>query len=152
MRSIDSYLDEYAESHQNPVNVKIHNVCVPAIMWSVLGFLHTFPLTENLRVSHLVAFAALVYYGFFGRPRISIAMSVLVILMVLSFSIVPELRWVSVAVFVAAWVGQFYGHRVEGKKPSFFKDLLFLLIGPVWVVEKWFGKLSRLTYFGKNAG
>jgi uncharacterized membrane protein YGL010W len=35
-----------------------------------------------------------------------------------------------------AWIGQFYGHKIEGKKPSFLKDLEFLLIGPLWVIQK----------------
>ena len=37
--------------------------------------------------------------------------------------------------FVLAWIGQFIGHKVEGKKPSFFKDLQFLLIGPAWLMS-----------------
>jgi uncharacterized membrane protein YGL010W len=40
--------------------------------------------------------------------------------------------------FIIAWIGQFYGHKIEGKKPSFFKDLQFLLIGPAWVFKKMF--------------
>jgi uncharacterized membrane protein YGL010W len=32
-------------------------------------------------------------------------------------------------------VGQFIGHKIEGKKPSFFKDILFLLIGPLWLLS-----------------
>ena len=42
----------------------------------------------------------------------------------------------SLAIFVIAWIGQFYGHKLEGKKPSFLKDLQFLLIGPAWVIKK----------------
>ena len=41
----------------------------------------------------------------------------------------------SLGIFVLAWIGQFYGHKVEGKKPSFFKDLQFLLIGPLWTIK-----------------
>ena len=44
----------------------------------------------------------------------------------------PWLVWA--IVFVVAWIGQFIGHKIEGKKPSFFKDLLFLLIGPLWLL------------------
>jgi uncharacterized membrane protein YGL010W len=40
----------------------------------------------------------------------------------------------SVSVFVIAWIGQFVGHKIEGKKPSFFDDLRFLLIGPLFVL------------------
>lgn len=43
--------------------------------------------------------------------------------------------------FVFAWIGQFYGHKVEGKKPSFFKDLQFLLIGPVWCMDAYLAKI-----------
>ena len=39
-------------------------------------------------------------------------------------------------IFVVAWIGQFDGHHIEGEKPSFAKDLQFLLIGPLWIVEK----------------
>jgi uncharacterized membrane protein YGL010W len=46
----------------------------------------------------------------------------------------------SISVFIIAWTGQFYGHKIEGKKPSFLKDLQFLLIGPAWVIENLFTK------------
>jgi uncharacterized membrane protein YGL010W len=42
---------------------------------------------------------------------------------------------VSIVVFVIAWIGQFIGHSIEGKRPSFFKDLQFLLIGPLWLLS-----------------
>jgi uncharacterized membrane protein YGL010W len=45
---------------------------------------------------------------------------------------------ISIGLFVIAWIGQFYGHKIEGKKPSFLEDLQFLLIGPAWVFEKIF--------------
>jgi uncharacterized membrane protein YGL010W len=41
----------------------------------------------------------------------------------------------AIGVFVAAWLGQFVGHHIEGKKPSFFDDLRFLLIGPLFVLS-----------------
>ncbi len=45
----------------------------------------------------------------------------------------------SLVIFVAAWIGQFYGHNIEGKKPSFQKDIQYLMIGPAWVIHKMFG-------------
>ena len=41
---------------------------------------------------------------------------------------------VSIAVFVAAWIGQFIGHILEGRKPAFLEDVRSLLIGPVWLL------------------
>ena len=40
----------------------------------------------------------------------------------------------SIVAFVILWIMQFVGHHIEGKKPSFFKDIQFLLIGPAWVI------------------
>lgn len=45
-------------------------------------------------------------------------------------------------IFVVAWIGQFYGHKVEGKKPSFFKDIQFLMIGPAWLMSFIYKKLG----------
>jgi uncharacterized membrane protein YGL010W len=42
---------------------------------------------------------------------------------------------VCLALFIVAWIFQFIGHKIEGKKPSFFKDLQFLLIGPAWLLS-----------------
>jgi uncharacterized membrane protein YGL010W len=42
---------------------------------------------------------------------------------------------ISLSVFVVAWLAQFYGHKIEGKKPSFLQDILFLLVGPAWVFD-----------------
>jgi uncharacterized membrane protein YGL010W len=49
---------------------------------------------------------------------------------------------IGAAVFVVAWVGQFIGHHIEGRRPSFFADLVYLMIGPVWVLAKGYRKLS----------
>ena len=137
MRSLDSYLEEYAESHRNPTNRAIHNIAVPLIMWSILGFLHTFTLgSPNFHLSYVLIFLAMIYYALFRKPLVLFGMGFVTLIMVGSFFVVPELRWVSLAVFVISWMFQFYGHKVEGKKPSFFKDLLFLLIGPIWILNK----------------
>lgn len=45
----------------------------------------------------------------------------------------PGLFYVALGIFILAWIGQFIGHKIEGKRPSFFKDIQFLLIGPLWV-------------------
>jgi uncharacterized membrane protein YGL010W len=48
----------------------------------------------------------------------------------------------SLSLFVLAWIGQFYGHKIEGKKPSFFKDIQFLLMGPAWLMSFVYRKLG----------
>ena len=52
--------------------------------------------------------------------------------------------WIAAASWVAAWAAQFWGHHVEGAKPSFADDLVFLLVGPLFVQQKF----SRLLATG----
>lgn len=76
----------------------------------------------------------LLFYARLSLPLL-MAMSVLMLLMVLLINWLPVGSGFFVGLFVVAWIGQFYGHKVEGKKPSFFKDLQFLLIGPAWCMD-----------------
>jgi len=55
---------------------------------------------------------------------------------------IAPLWMISLIIFVVAWIGQFYGHKVEGKKPSFLKDIQFLLIGPAWLMHFIYRKLG----------
>lgn len=131
-RRIDLLLTRYAESHRHPFNEAIHCICVPAIVLSLLGLL--WAVTPLLAV--IVVVASLVYYltlsPGFALGMLAMAGAMLLILSRLpASSVLPA----SVAVFVAAWIGQFVGHKVEGKKPSFFEDLRFLLIGPLFVLS-----------------
>ena len=144
MRTADQWLSEYESTHQNPVNKKIHWICVPAIFWSVVALLWSLPVPGTLQVvrglnwATIVAFFALLFYLKLGIAHF--LRMLVVTLAALAFSAglagagLP-LAWISGGVFVVAWIGQFYGHKVEGKKPSFFDDLLFLLIGPLWIIE-----------------
>jgi uncharacterized membrane protein YGL010W len=144
MRSIHQWLDEYGESHQNPVNKRIHWVCVPAIVLSVIGLLWSIPvpaafaeISPALNWAVLVAMVAVVYYFALSVPLALGAAAVLALLLLAAAGLdrlaIP--LWVtSVVIFVVAWIGQFIGHHIEGKKPSFFKDLQFLMIGPLWLL------------------
>jgi len=140
MKSLPEYIEAYAVSHRNPRNIWIHTLCVPAIAWSLIGFLHTFPLMSldafEVRLSHGALLLILLYYAFFKNGRLLVTMLLVALFFLFSFAFVPYLREVCIGVFVLAWAGQFYGHKIEGKKPSFFEDLFFLLIGPVWVIHK----------------
>gem|GEM_PF-158979 len=134
------YLSRYADSHTHPLNVRIHQLCVPAIMWSVLGMADSMVLPLNFfsgfTLAHVVIFFSLIFYSTMKSIKLVVMMSLVSFLMLMSFALIPNLFWTSLIVFILAWIGQFYGHKVEGKKPSFFEDLFFLLIGPVWVLKK----------------
>jgi uncharacterized membrane protein YGL010W len=157
-RPIDIYFDRYAESHLNPTNKLIHWICVPLIVFSILGLVWAipFPYIEFLGryngffnwASFLIAFA--IYYYYKLSPVLSYIM--LIVLFAFSYGIIglagwqveggPALWLVCLVIFVLSWAGQFIGHKVEGKKPSFLTDLKFLLIGPVWLLHLVLKKLS----------
>lgn len=48
-------------------------------------------------------------------------------------------RW-GVGLFVVGWILQFVGHAFEGTQPAFFKNPIYLLIGPLWWVKKLFSR------------
>ena len=144
MRSIDRWLGEYGQSHQHPTNKLIHWICVPAIVFSVIGLLWTLPVPEAfarfspaLNWAVLLAMAAVVYY-FTLSARLGLGATLVLALLLLLAAGLDGLAvplWaISLAIFVLAWIGQFIGHRIEGRKPSFFKDLQFLMIGPLWLL------------------
>lgn len=145
MKTVQDWLDEYGESHRNPTNKRIHWICVPAIVLSLLGVLWALPFPSRvgaavpwLNWATLLVAAALVYYVVLS-PALALGMlavSVGALLVVGWLAEQAGLFWLFwVGVFVVAWVGQFVGHRIEGRKPSFFKDVQFLLIGPLWLLS-----------------
>ena len=131
-RAIDVLLARYGESHRNPVNELIHIVCIPAIVFSLLGILWALHPVVPL----LVVAVALAYYSKLSR-RFALGMAVMAGTMLALLAMLPDgtVLPTSIGVFVAAWIGQFVGHHIEGKKPSFFDDLRFLLIGPLFVLS-----------------
>jgi len=130
-RAIDTLLAQYSESHLHPTNEVIHFICVPIIVFTLLGLLWCLhPL-----VALAMVVASMWYYFTLSRPfawgMLLMSAAMLAILAALPPQAVLPL---SVIVFVLAWIGQFIGHKIEGKKPSFFDDLRFLLIGPLFVL------------------
>jgi uncharacterized membrane protein YGL010W len=136
MKTISEWLDEYSESHQDKINKAIHWVCVPAILFSIIGILAHFSAL-------LTALILVLTFVFYARLDLvlAVAMAALLAVMAWLIFILPVGVGFYIAIFVLAWIGQFYGHKVEGKKPSFLKDLQFLLIGPVWCMDAYLGKL-----------
>jgi uncharacterized membrane protein YGL010W len=150
-RPVDIYFDKYGESHQNHTNELIHWICVPLIVFSLLGLVWQipFPHLDFLGkyngffnwASFLIAFA--MYYYFTLSPVLFFLMIWVIGLM--SYGIVKLEQWQQVGgpaawlvfaiIFVVAWIGQFIGHKIEGKKPSFLDDIKFLLIGPIWLLH-----------------
>ncbi len=151
MKRMQDWLDEYGESHRNETNKLIHWVCVPAIFLSITGLLYSIRIpvyfnTYQLNVAVIALVLVWIYYLRLS-PMLSIGMLLFgagcLIICHLVESRAPMPLWLfSLIVFVLAWLGQFYGHKVEGKKPSFLKDLQFLMIGPAWLMSFVYRKIG----------
>lgn len=144
---LDDLLHEYGSSHQNAVNKFIHWICVPAIMFSLVGMLMSVPVLWGAKTWYnnlgtLVLFLALFYYWSLSKPLTIYFIFISLAILYGNWKMFGWLGWnntslftYSVGIFVVAWIGQFIGHKIEGKKPSFLKDLQFLLIGPAWLLS-----------------
>jgi uncharacterized membrane protein YGL010W len=151
MRGIQNLLAQYGDSHQNKTNKLIHWICVPAIFFSGVGlfFCIKFPFFiagVHVNLAMIVTAMLLLYY-----IRLSLTLTVGMLLFCIAClslaHFIEKSGFVSlwlfcVVVFVLAWAGQFYGHKIEGKKPSFLKDVQFLMIGPAWLMSFIYAKLG----------
>jgi len=141
----DQWFDQYGESHQNPTNKLIHWICIPIIFFTVVGLLWSIPVPAVLSAvfsespwANFATLSMILVFGFYLRLSIPLGLGYMLLNLFLAYAIAASgtsLALVSIVLFVLAWIGQFYGHKVEGKKPSFFKDLQFLLIGPLWLMH-----------------
>ena len=154
MKSIDDWLDAYGESHQNKTNKQIHWICVPLIMVTLLGLLSLvnfgFSINQgsyNIDLATILIILAIIFY-----VRLSIAITLGMVffsgcsiqfISILENSYTSsELLVIYLVTFIIAWIGQFIGHKIEGKKPSFFEDIQFLLIGPAWLLSFIYKKIG----------
>ncbi len=141
MKTAEEWLEEYGQSHQNPINKRIHKVAIPLITFSLLGILWCVPLPFSIPFVNLATIFYLVCLIFYARLSIKhllrMGLFVTPMLIVVYFlSTGEQLLSLSVGIFIVSWIFQFIGHKIEGKKPSFFKDLQFLLIGPLWTLHQ----------------
>lgn len=147
MRKIDRLFAEYAESHRNETNKTIHWICVPLIFWSIMGFFSLIPAPHiflkyfgYISIVSLLMIVAITAYYFSLSWKIALMMMLVMLVFQHFVSFInihfQHKSWILfLSVFILSWIGQFYGHKIEGKKPSFMKDLQFLLIGPIWLLS-----------------
>jgi len=148
-KELTAWFDEYSLSHQNPNNILIHKICVPAITLTIIAMLWSLPIIpKNIRNTISIGQVGLLNPSLILAPilafywnlssSLAIAMTILFLLVVVSLGVMEKnhvrIFRLALIIFVLAWIGQFIGHEIEGKKPAFFKDLQFLLIGPLWTL------------------
>ena len=164
MKKIDLLLEEYGSSHKNKTNKFIHWICVPAIFFSIVALIWSIPLgpLENLKIYNFqlinwatISLVLVVFYYIKLSPLLTIGMvffsticlyvTNLLENLINSGKIEFQLWLIALTIFVVSWIIQFIGHEIEGKKPSFLKDVQFLLIGPAWLMHFIYKKIN-LSY------
>lgn len=150
MREIERLISHYGESHQNKTNILIHAVAVPSIFFVTLGLVWSIPVPEfisqfKINFVHISIIPMLYYYFKLSGP-IGAAMTLLTLLAIggIKLLVAADISvWqFSLALFVVMWILQFIGHEIEGKKPSFFEDLRYLLVGPAWWWVHWLKRMN----------
>ena len=139
--SMKYLMTEYHKSHVNRTNQLIHYVCVPLIFWSISAVMWTIKIPYVMNFAIVSTSLLMLYYIIKSFKVFATMLVFTAACLALNYwfeGLGYPLLTIALVVFVAAWIGQFIGHHIEGKKPSFFKDLQFLLIGPAWVVFKFF--------------
>ena len=154
MKTIHEWNDEYSRYHKNKINKIIHWICIPLIMFSLLGLLSKINIIKldtdsiffSIRGLEVFIIIAIGYYLKISKS-LAIGMSLITLLFVLIIESInknDEIMqiYLYLGIFIISWIGQFIGHKIEGKKPAFFKDLQFLLIGPLWLLAYIYKKLN----------
>lgn len=150
-RPIERWFTGYSSHHQHPLNQAIHIVAVPLILWSVVALLWCIPVTASwFRAGFWAALAMFFAWAFYYRASRRLGYGMLAVFVAMAWLTrwlhdalgTTHLFQVAVIVFVTAWIAQFVGHRIEGRRPSFLTDLTYLLIGPAWVLAKLYRKFG----------
>ena len=152
MKTIHDWFTEYGESHQNKTNKIIHWICIPLIFWSIIALLSLIPHEDYFKFDFLHWGTVVILIGLVFYLRLSFKIflgiflfSLYVLLDIYFWNEVfgkDVLMYFSIFVFIIAWILQFIGHKIEGKKPSFIKDIQFLLIGPAWLLGYIYRKIG----------
>lgn len=152
---MQEWFDTYGESHQNKTNKAFHWICVPVIFFTLIGLLSTVSLPfldyagDNSSFLHPGTFVIVLGLIFYIRISISMFLGMAVFSVGILFlnrfldqSMTFNYAWFNLILFALAWIGQFIGHQIEGKKPSFTEDVKFLMIGPAWLLGFIYRKLG----------
>ena len=147
MRKVEQWFQHYGESHTNKINKKIHWFAIPLIIFSLLGMLQSLETSLfGLNLMMILIIGAHFYYLILSW-KLTIGMLIftsICVFLISNFESTTNLPLgkSSIAIFIFAWIAQFIGHKIEGKKPSFLEDIQFLLIGPLWLLGFIYQKLS----------
>ena len=125
---------EYGAYHADGRNRVCHAFGIPLIVLGMMGLLHLTRIGP-IDLAIVVSLMVLVYYATIDVRGAILSAFVFAILYYGGI----HLSWpVSLGAFVVGWVLQLVGHKFEGSKPKFLENLVYLLIGPLYIFEELF--------------
>ena len=137
-RRVDQLLAHYGESHRHPFNELIHFTAIPLIMLSLVGLIYSLhPFAAYAFIA-----ASMVYYYKLSRTFFITMLGVSALMLAIVHAMGALRTELCIGIFGVSWVFQFVGHAFEGKKPSFFEDVQYLWVGPLFVLSHLFKKLG----------
>ena len=145
MSVLTRLLESYEKNHQNPINEAIHIIAIPLIMFSILGMTAAF----DIFLEYILAGVVIFYYLKLSKIAALLMLVWLLIYLGLVVLLKPYIIEISILLFAFGWILQFLGHFIEGKRPSFFEDLRYFLIGPLFVAQKVISKFG-IKVFTEN--
>lgn len=145
MSVLTRLLESYEKNHQNPINEAIHIIAIPLIMFSILGMTAAF----DIFLEYILVGIVIIYYLKLSKIAALLMLVWLLIYLGLVILLKPYIIEISILLFAFGWILQFLGHFIEGKRPSFFEDLRYFLIGPLFVIQKVISKFG-IKVFTEN--
>ncbi len=139
-------LTDYEEHHRSAANKWTHYFGIPLIVIGIINFLWHVPLvavTEGYTLT-LAEPVILLFAGFYAFMHVGMGAAMLGFFAILfGLAVLIGNIWIALGLFVGGWILQFVGHGVfEKRSPAFTKNLLHLLIGPMWIVNNALGKVG----------
>jgi uncharacterized membrane protein YGL010W len=139
MKRVDLLLADYASYHRTRGNVICHFIGIPLIIFGIFSLLQLFRfgMISGLPFTAAEIFIAIVtIYYFTLDAKLATAMLVTSATIDAAAHAVDDWR-IGLAVFIIGWIFQGIGHAVyEKRSPAFLKNLLHLLVGPIFLINE----------------
>lgn len=128
---------EYASYHSDRRNIVCHSFGIPLIVLGIMGLAHLVRIGP-VDLAVVAAAGVLIYYAAIDPRGALLSLIAFAILYVIAV----RLPWqANLGAFVLGWGFQFLGHKLEGTKPKFLENLVYLLIGPLYFFQELYNML-----------
>jgi uncharacterized membrane protein YGL010W len=142
---LDHLFDDYRAYHQTRGNKLMHRIGIPMIVFSLLGMLAQVVILDTpawpIDLGLLLIVLAALFYFTLDAP-LALAMTAVSLAFYFAARVLP--LPVNIALFILGWIVQFVGHGVyEKRQPAFARNLIHLLVGPLWILDDAMGRSAR---------